>query len=178
MTTVKVISSLDPSQAEIGRVLKPQSGRLALIWNLEDRESNRWVGQIRDVYEIHEAGTPQYVSTINLTPTSLSQCAARYRHGYWKAIFETAAFKKLFNGFSERHVMRGIPTTDEGVVDRVTSKSYIADLEPAVRDEVVVNVREVLAKADDKKWIDRSTGSYEYPYQGDLYLLPRNATLV
>lgn len=60
---------------EFSRVLKPKSGVLALIWNLEDRNKASWVGKIRDVYEKYEAGTPQY------------------RLGWWRETFDTQSYK-------------------------------------------------------------------------------------
>ena len=62
------------SVAEFARILKPGS-TLAFIWNLESRNSARWVSQVRDVYEVYEQGQPQY------------------HHGWWKAMFETSAYK-------------------------------------------------------------------------------------
>ena len=35
-------------------------GKLALLWNLEDRETGaKWVGRLRDIYEAHEDDVPQ-----------------------------------------------------------------------------------------------------------------------
>lgn len=44
--------------SSISKSLKP-GGILALIWNLEDRETAPWVGKLRDFYEVHEDNTPQ-----------------------------------------------------------------------------------------------------------------------
>merc|ERR1711939_547267 len=74
---------------ELARVLK--SGASAfLIWNLEDRRTP-WVGQIRDVYEAHEAGTPQY------------------RHGHWKSIFNTQAYSTYFEPPVELNYEQKLP---------------------------------------------------------------------
>lgn len=62
-----------PTMKEFARVLKSE-GTLALIWNLEDR-STKWVANVRDAYERHEQGTPQF------------------RLGWWKTCFETSEFQ-------------------------------------------------------------------------------------
>jgi hypothetical protein len=40
------------------RVLKKE-GTVVMIWNLEDRRAS-WVARLREAYEKHEAGSPQY----------------------------------------------------------------------------------------------------------------------
>ena len=50
---------------------------MQLIWNLEDR-STPWVGDVRDIYEAYEEGSPQYWRNL------------------WVGIFDTEAYKNLF----------------------------------------------------------------------------------
>lgn len=84
----------------------------------------------------------------------------RYRLGRWKAIFDTQAYKKYFAGFTEKHVTRTIETTEQGVVDRVMSKSYIADLPDERRQKLEQEVREAIRGADSKSWIDKEKGIF------------------
>jgi len=71
----------DPNYAEtmreFARVLKP-GGTLAFIWNLEDRKTAKWVGQIRDAYEAYEDGVPQY------------------HLRWWEKAYQTAEYKVRF----------------------------------------------------------------------------------
>ena len=138
----------EPAMAEFARLLRP-GGRLALIWNLEDRTRGvAWVGQIRDFYEQHEDNTPQY------------------HRGLWKAAFDTTARKTLFEPNEvERHVERMIPTSEQGVVDRVLSKSYINALDAERQAEVEAGIRKIIQRGDGVQWIDESEGTFNYPYR-------------
>jgi len=140
------------------RIIKP-NGYLLLIWNMEDRDSEAspWVGHLRDAYEKFEQGTPQ--------------C----RHGWWKAIFDLPEFHGAF-GTREDVILktykRNLPTTEDLVVDRVLSKSYITDLDDEGRHEVEVAVRQII-KQGQKVWIDEESGFFEYPYYTDLWISKR-----
>eukprot|EP01117_Protostelium_nocturnum_P005351 TRINITY_DN1948_c0_g1_i1.p1 TRINITY_DN1948_c0_g1~~TRINITY_DN1948_c0_g1_i1.p1 ORF type:complete len:289 (-),score=99.30 TRINITY_DN1948_c0_g1_i1:30-896(-) len=144
----------DASLVEIARVLK-KGGSLALIWNMEDRNSANWVAQLRDTYEQHEYGVPQY------------------RTGLWKKMFDAPSYPKLFGNPLENHYNRIVKTTKEGVKERIASKSYITALEPQVREKVMEKADEILQKADDIKWIDQSAGEFEYPYVTDVYIMKK-----
>ncbi|EPS45546.1 hypothetical protein H072_487 [Dactylellina haptotyla CBS 200.50] len=141
----------------LARVLRPQAP-LILLWNLEDRllpDIHPWVPKIRDIYEAHEKETPQY------------------RLMWWKAIFDLQEFKEGFDpDYQYSEVKRVLPTTVQGVVDRVVSKSYITDLGDEDRANVENGVKDVL-KNEKKKWIDEANGVFEYPYATDLYVIWR-----
>lgn len=140
--------------AEFARVLKP-NGTLALIWNLEDRNKARWVGQIRDAYEKYESGTPQY------------------RLGWWKKMFETEAYKENFDSPQQFDYRVVHPTTSQGVVDRVWSKSYITAQSQAEQDKIAEDVRRILEQGHGRTWIDKEKSIFEYPYETNLYLMRR-----
>ncbi|UZJ55891.1 hypothetical protein CBS101457_005211 [Exobasidium rhododendri] len=126
-----------------------KGGHLALIWNLEDRNGACWVAQVRDLYEVHENDTPQY------------------RHNYWHAMYKTEAIKD-FEIVAPQKATRLIPTTVEGVCDRIKSKSYISVLSPEKQEDILKNVRHLFQSRTDeelqRKWIDREKGIFEYPY--------------
>ncbi|KAJ6256391.1 hypothetical protein Dda_8891 [Drechslerella dactyloides] len=146
----------DTALSSIARVLRP-GAPLILLWNLEDREEagHPWVGPVRDVYEAHEQGTPQY------------------RLMLWKAIFDMPEFTENFNMKYEYKRMKWtVPTTDDGVVERVLSKSYITALGAGEKEKVESGVRGVL-KDTAKTWIDEDGGVFEYPYATDLYIIRR-----
>lgn len=118
------------ASAEFARILKP-GGAVFFVWNLEDREKARWVAQLRDTYEQHENGAPQF------------------RLGLWRAAFDTPNYIQSFEKpieqtwcvfivvfFFQKDVAPdmsisrsyAITSTEDSVVDRVCSKSYIAIL--------------------------------------------------
>ncbi|GAA6016059.1 hypothetical protein JCM11491_000655 [Sporobolomyces phaffii] len=136
---------------EIARVLKPH-GTLALIWNYEDR-SVPWVAQLRDAYEVHEAGTPQA------------------RLGWWKSIFDTEFYSATYAPAELETFHRDLATTEDGVVDRILSKSYITALAQDEQDRVARDMRAIVARGDGKRWIDQTAGTFQYPYNTELYLI-------
>ncbi|BGP56122.1 hypothetical protein JCM8202_005889 [Rhodotorula sphaerocarpa] len=139
---------------EIARVLKP-GGVWALIWNLEDGNVP-WIAQIREKYERFEQGTPQY------------------RHGYWRSIYDTPEYTESFAAPEESHYKRALPTTEDLVVDRVFSKSYITALNDEEREQLGREVREVVRRGEGKKAIQGGPeGAFEYDYKTDLFLAKR-----
>ncbi|KAK6355539.1 hypothetical protein TWF696_004638 [Orbilia brochopaga] len=141
---------------EIARVLR-RGAPLILVWNLEDRSlpAHPWVPHVRDAYEAHEQGTPQY------------------RLGLWKAIFEMDEFRENFGrDYEYVEVKWTLPTSADGVVERVMSKSYITALGETDRAAVERRVRDVLTR-EEKVWVDEKDGMFEYPYATDLYVIWR-----
>ncbi|GAA6059016.1 hypothetical protein JCM10212_001241 [Sporobolomyces blumeae] len=135
---------------DMARVLKPD-GVVALIWNYEDRDVP-WVAQLRDLYEAYEGDTPQA------------------RHGYFKSTFKTDYYLSAYGPLDVLTYRRKIPTTTEGVVDRVLSKSYITALPQEKQEELAKGFRDVVKRGDGKVWIDEKEGTFEYPYKTELYL--------
>ena len=146
----------DAALKEFARALKP-SGIVALIWNLEDRSRAAWVGTVRDIYEPFEQGSPQF------------------RLGLWKAVFDVPSYQSLFLTQETRteELRRVIPTTVEGVVDRVCSKSYIAVLPEEDKQKVTEGVKGVFKKENDRVWMDEGKGVFEYPYNTVLVIMRR-----
>ncbi|KAJ7057801.1 S-adenosyl-L-methionine-dependent methyltransferase [Mycena amicta] len=144
----------DKSSIELGRVLKP-GGVLALIWNLEDRETAKWVAQVRDCIEQFEQGTPQY------------------RLGLWRRTFDTTGYQTHFEPPQEQYWAYSLPATQEIVTDRAFSKSYIAILTDEQKTQVRAELAAILEKGDEKVWIDQKEGSFEYPYKTDLVICRR-----
>ncbi|KIJ99676.1 hypothetical protein K443DRAFT_101793 [Laccaria amethystina LaAM-08-1] len=138
--------------AEFDRILKPK-GTLALIWNLEDRQAfifcrdgAEWVAQVRERIERHEEGTPQF------------------RLGLWRQVYNAASYQKAFRAPHEQTWSYNLEATANTVIDRASSKSYIAVLPPAVKAEVQQDLRRILADGE-KIWVDKKLGVFEYPYE-------------
>ncbi|KAJ3828476.1 S-adenosyl-L-methionine-dependent methyltransferase [Lentinula raphanica] len=149
--------SYDAASVEFARILKP-SGVVVYVWNLENSDVStngaKWVGSLRSLYEKYEGESPQF------------------RLGLWRATFDPEQcpeYAKLFKGPIEETFTWWIPTTVEGVVQRVRTKSYIAILERERKEEyeeLERKVREMLDKEEvEKKWIDMEKGVFEYPYK-------------
>lgn len=65
------------------------------------------------------------------------------------------------------------PTTSQGVIDRVWSKSYITAQPKQVQDEIAERIKQILEDGQDRIWIDEKEGVFEYPYETNLYLMKR-----
>jgi ubiquinone/menaquinone biosynthesis C-methylase UbiE len=131
---------------EFARVLKP-GAPVALVWNLEDREAVAWIAQLRDRIEKHEEGTPQF------------------RLELWRAAFEQPNYKDLFEAPTEKQWPYIIPGTAEITIGRACSKSYIAILPEDKKKQVQEDIKAILDRGDDMKWIDREQGVFEYAYR-------------
>jgi ubiquinone/menaquinone biosynthesis C-methylase UbiE len=140
---------------EMHRVLK-SGGTVVFIWNLEDR-ATPWVARLREAYEKHEAGSPQY------------------RLGLWRRPFEEAGMVETLSRmfrlpYQERQFKHVMTNTSNGVWQRVLSKSYIAVLSPAQKEELKKQVDRIL-EGDDVHWYTREEGGervLDYPYNTDV----------
>ncbi|CAO1631734.1 unnamed protein product [Parajaminaea phylloscopi] len=137
-------------------------GVLALIWNMEDQSQetgSHWVKLIRELYEKHENNTPQY------------------RHRYWTSMYKEPALLDQFEIVEPKYYSRKLPTTVQGVKDRVLSKSYISMLPVEEQESLTKSIDDVFASTDDaalqRVWIDKERGVFEYPYQTELLLFRR-----
>jgi len=110
------------SLAEIHRVLKP-GGTLGLIWNVRD-QSVEWVARLTRIMEPFEGDAP------------------RYDHGEWRRVFPARGFGDL----RERAISHAhIGPTEQVIVDRVASVSFISALDEATRLRVLQDVRSLIA---------------------------------
>ncbi|KAG0147085.1 hypothetical protein CROQUDRAFT_656557 [Cronartium quercuum f. sp. fusiforme G11] len=166
---------------EVERVLKP-GGCFVLIWNIKDREVSNWVGAIRDAYEVHESGTPQY------------------RLGLWKTLFQTPTFRNAFkllppdetpNSPQAREVKNvddsidasvptlnictRVPMTLEGLFDRILSKSYITALDAQTQELLRTKLQSVwndhAARDSGLEWVDDKT--VQFPYATHVYIMQK-----
>lgn len=141
---------------EIARILKPE-GVAFFTWNLEDRDAAGWVRQVRDLYEKYEQDTPQF------------------RLGLWRATFDTDGYKQNFEPQLEQVWDRIIPTTIQGVLDRVCSKSYITQLSDKEKNQLRENTQKCLTEDKSKVWMDEAQGIFEYPYKTFLVTMNKKA---
>ena len=154
----------DAASTEFSRILKP-NGTVAFIWNLEDRsiidldfdsfrssllfyrDGARWASEVRDVIEVQEQGTPQF------------------RHMYWRQTFDTQSYQREFNPPEENTWTYKLQADKEIVVDRASSKSYVAVLPDDKKAEVQEEIRKIVDQGLDRVWIDETQGLFEYPYK-------------
>jgi SAM-dependent methyltransferase len=128
---------------EIHRVLT-DDGKLALIWNLRD-EANDWMFQLTKMLNPFERGTPQY------------------RTGRWRDPFARTCLFSAMVGAQFENPQRG---TVETILDRVASISYIAVLPELERQDLLGDVRNLLATHP----MTAGRGEFEVPYRTDVFL--------
>jgi hypothetical protein len=126
------------------------------VRHARDSEGTPWVAQLRDLYEVHEKGTPQF------------------RLGLWRALFDAPNYRANFKPAIEEMFAYTLEGTLGIVTDRVQSKSYIATLEPDVKATVVEKVREIIERGDGMKWADKDKGIFEYPYKTLVVVASKN----
>jgi SAM-dependent methyltransferase len=126
------------SLAEIRRVLEPD-GALGLIWNVRD-QSVPWVAELTRIMEPYEGDAP------------------RYDKGQWRKVFPAPGFGPLEEkAFAHAHV----GSAERVIVDRVASVSFIAALDEATRDEVLGEVRALIAATPELADMAEVSAPYE-----------------
>jgi SAM-dependent methyltransferase len=138
----------DRATAEAARVLRP-GARLGLVWNARDR-SEQWVDAVWSIMDRVEKRAP-------------------WRdHENWR----DSALRSM-PGFGELHAAEFRHTqamSPEGVVQRVASVSHVAVLPPAEQQQVLDEVRQVLATHPAV----RGRESVEIPYRVDCFWAERH----
>jgi SAM-dependent methyltransferase len=134
--------------AEMARVLKP-GGRLGLVWNARDR-SEPWVDAVWSIMDRVEKKAP-------------------WRdHENWRdsATREMPGFGGGLHSAEFRHLQA---ITPEGVVQRVASVSHVAVLPEPEREQVLDEVRHLLATHPSV----RGRETVEIPYRVDCFWTER-----
>lgn len=111
------------------------------------RDGAKWVAQVRDTIEPHEHGTPQF------------------RLELWRAFFKVPEYEANFEAPIEKIWEYHLEGTEDIVVDRASSKSYIAILPPDEKAKVQAAIRDIVKRGDDLEWIDKEKGVFKYPYK-------------
>ena len=140
VTVAQAFHWFDPDTAlrEIRRVLVPGGG-LALIWNVRD-ERDPLHARISEIIDPLEGETPQ-----------------RQSRDWCALLTESPSFER-----SERLLFEHAQEVDaQGVVDRVTSISFVASAPADVRADVASRVRALVADA---------TPPIRLPYMTELYV--------
>jgi hypothetical protein len=111
------------------------------------RDAAAWVHQLRETYEAFEQGTPQF------------------RLGLWRNVFSAPSYQTLFEPAEETQWSFNLQTTEDKVIDRIFSKSYIAILPANEKEQVKSSVKSIVERGEGKVWVNESAGVFEYPYQ-------------
>lgn len=84
---------------------------------------------------------------------------------YWRQTFDTLSYQREFDPPEEKRWEFRLHASKEIVVDRASSKSYIAVLPDDKKAEVQEEIRKVLDQGLDRVWIDETQDLFEYPYK-------------
>jgi SAM-dependent methyltransferase len=127
----------EPALREIHRVLKGGGG-IALIWNARDERSDLQAA-LSEIIDPLEGSTPR-----------------RTKRDWKTMLADSGLFERC-----ERRLFEHVQETDEqGVVDRVTSISFIASASRSVREDVAARVRALVERID---------GPIRLPYMTEVY---------
>ncbi|KAK4686483.1 hypothetical protein P7C73_g3647, partial [Tremellales sp. Uapishka_1] len=139
---------------EVAQYLQP-NGVLVFIWNLEHKQPG-WTTELREFYEPYDLGTPQY-----------------YR-GLWRDTFKVPAYDELFEAPQESTSRWSLPMTEDQLVERITSKSYLTEghLNGEKREKFLAEVRRIIRQGD-KEWVDQENGLFKYEYNTDVVVMKK-----
>jgi SAM-dependent methyltransferase len=115
----------DEALAEIARVLRP-GGLLALVWNERDL-GQPLQADIRRIQSPYEGDTPAHLS------------------GAWRQVMSATP---LFEPAGELHMKTEQQLDEDGLVERVASTSFIANLPVAERASVLGEVRQLVPASE------------------------------
>ena len=125
--------------AEIGRVLR-SDGLLVLVWNRRDL-SQPIQAEISRIIEPYRSGTPSHAS------------------GRWKVVMdETARFEMV----GELHVSSEQIVDRLGLIDRVGSISFVANLPDEVRSSALARIGELMTDEPATVSLRYTTDAYAY----------------
>lgn len=135
----------EASLVEAHRVLRT-GGTLALMWNVRD-QSTPWVRELTELVESRTGGRP-YVD---------------HRERPWSGVVDSSG---LFGEVRVESFPNPVPTTVQGVLDRVRSTSFVALLDEATRAGLLRDTAELLAGHPSLE------GTFEYPHETQVHLCP------
>ena len=103
-----------------------------------ESSSSEWYKNIRDFFTSYDRDTPQY-----------------YR-GLWRKTFDTEAYRELFEEKVEQSVKWEVGMTEDQVLNRTLSKSYLTPkfLSGRDREEFIQGMKERM-RAPGVKWVDQ-----------------------
>ncbi|HEJ9096017.1 class I SAM-dependent methyltransferase [Serratia odorifera] len=124
--------------AEIQRILKP-GGKLGLVWNSRDARVS-WVRKLNQIVDRYQGDAPRFYT------------------GEWRRLFPGKGFAPLH----EQAFMFGHHGAVEDVLyNRVRSTSFIAALPQAQQEQVIEQVRQLVAQQEELHGQEKITVPYQ-----------------
>lgn len=71
------------------------------------------------------------------------------------------------------HRAYNLKATEDIVIDRVISKSYISVLDQGEKDKLIHDIKVILNRGDGKQRINEGNGEWEYPQEAFVVLAKR-----
>ncbi len=81
----------------------------------------------------------------------------------WRQVFDTPSYQKFFGPPQEKTWDYVLPATQESVIERAFSKSYITILPEDEKTRLQDDLRKIISLGN-KVWMDEQEGIFEYPY--------------
>ncbi|ORX34899.1 hypothetical protein BD324DRAFT_633114 [Kockovaella imperatae] len=146
--------NLDAAVREAASYLSSGSP-LVFVWNIESNDAG-WCAEVRNLYEPFGRISPQYYL------------------GKWRAVFDTPAYKALFEPQEESSSCWTLPMTEDQLVERLFSKSYLTEhhLNGSARVDFEKQLRKIIREGE-KEWVNKETGTFLYKYNTDVVIMRR-----
>ncbi len=132
----------DAALDEAARVLRP-GGSVFLAWNVRDQGVG-WVDELTQLVEARTGGRPY----------------DDHRERPWA---DVVAAHGGFTELVEEHFPNPVPTTVDGVLERLRSTSFVAALDDGPREELVAEAGDLLAAHPEL------VGTFDYPHETVLH---------
>ncbi|KAH8101573.1 S-adenosyl-L-methionine-dependent methyltransferase [Cristinia sonorae] len=149
-------NDLEAAAQEFARILRP-GGTIIFVWQMEDRK--RWVEEMWQLGMIYQNITGKTMQAFN----------------QWRfhQIFNLPTFKANFHDPKQEDIKYIVQDGLEGVLNRFRTWSAIAALPDDKREEVVLELAQIIEKGEDLEWVGREEGIFKIPMATPTIIIQR-----